>query len=371
MIPADLRPPAAWNGSLEGLAQTYAWVEALRGCRQDPVHHAEGDVFIHTGMVLSELLALPAWAEMPPQTQQILWLAALLHDVAKPITTRVEGERVTARGHSTKGAVMAREILWRLGVGFEVREAVCGLIRYHQVPYFLIDEEGARRRLITLSQVARCDWLARLAEVDMRGRFAADQARILDNVALFFEYATEQGCATAPWAFPSDHARFWFFRKPERQPDYDPFDDHKSEVTVMCGLPGSGKDTWLRTHAPELPVISLDGLRDELEVEPTDPQGPVIEAARARAREHLRAGRPFAWNATNLSRDIRHRIIDLCADYNARVRLVYVEVPAEVQRRRNRERAAAVPEAVIDAMLRRWELPDLTEAHELVWAVES
>ena len=96
---------------------------------------------------------------------------------------------------------------------------------------------------------------------------------------------------------------------------------------------------------------------------------PPARRARESAREHLRRGRSFAWNATNLSRDIRHRIIDLCADYNARVRLVYVEVPESTLRARNRAREAAVPDRVIDRLLRRWELPDRTEAHELVLAL--
>lgn len=371
MTPAELRAPAGPDYKLDwsGLDAAFDWVAGLKGCPQDPIHHAEGDVWIHTEMVLQELLASEAWRALPEGERQIVYLACLLHDVAKPLTTRREGERVTARGHSTKGAVMAREILWRLGVPFSTREAVCGLIRTHQVPYFLIDEVDPQRRLCTLSQIARCDHLTLVAEADMRGRVCQDQARILDNVALFLEAARLEGCAEGPRAFPSDHARFWYFRKPGRSPDYEPYDDSRCTVTVMCGLPGAGKDTWLRQNAPELPVISLDALRAELDVDPEDGQGPVIEAARESAREHLRRGRSFAWNATNLSRDIRHRIIDLCADYNARVRLVYVEVPEGTLRARNRAREAAVPDRVIDRLLRRWELPDRTEAHELVLAV--
>ena len=373
MTPSGLRAPAAPDYKLEWsrLDETYDWVSGLKGCPQDPIHHAEGDVWIHTRMVLDALLAMPAWRALDVEGRDIVYLAALLHDVAKPITTRVEGARVTARGHSTKGALMAREILWRLGVPFATREAVCGLIRYHQVPYFLIDEADVQRRLCTISQAARCDLLALVAEADMRGRVCADQERVLLNVALFAEAAAAEGCASAPRPFPSGLARFWYFRKPERSPDYDPHDDSRCTVTVMCGLPGAGKDTWLKENAPHLPVISLDALRETLDVDPRDPQGPVIEAAREAARVRLRRGEDFAWNATNLSKDIRHRIIDLCADYNARVRLVYVEVPEPTLRARNRARPAAVPDRVIDGLLRRWELPDATEAAELVLAVHG
>jgi hypothetical protein len=98
----------------------------------------------------------------------------------------------------------------------------------------------------------------------------------------------------------------------------------------MSGLPGSGKDTWLATNRPGLPVVSLDDLRAFLAVDATENQGEVIQAARESCREHLRAGRDFVFNATNTVRQTRKRWIDLFADYGARVELVYVEPPLPV-----------------------------------------
>jgi predicted kinase len=89
----------------------------------------------------------------------------------------------------------------------------------------------------------------------------------------------------------------------------------------------------------------------------------VIAAARELARERLRAGEPFVWNATNLSRSIRGQLIDLFAGYRARIEIVYREVPEPDLWRQNRERTRPVPERVIDALLARWTVPDLTEAH--------
>ena len=81
------------------------------------------------------------------------------------------------------------------------------------------------------------------------------------------------------------------------------------------------------------------------------------------ARGYLRAGRDFAWNGTNLSRDLREQSIGHFAAYRARVRIVYVEVPEARLWRQNRGRAAPVPEAIIERLLSRWEVPDRTEAH--------
>jgi predicted kinase len=97
----------------------------------------------------------------------------------------------------------------------------------------------------------------------------------------------------------------------------------------------------------------------------------IVACAREDAREHLRAGRSFVWNATNLSKRIRAQCIRLCAGYGARVRIVYVEVPEPTLRAQNRARPRPVPDAVLDALLDRWEVPDTTEAHDVVYAVTA
>jgi predicted kinase len=116
-----------------------------------------------------------------------------------------------------------------------------------------------------------------------------------------------------------------------------------------------------------MPVVSLDAIRTELGVDPARDQRAVVDAGYQRAREHLRAGRSFVWNATNVSREHRERCTGLIADYRGRVELVAVETSPEVLRERNRARSAPVPAAVIDRLVRRWNAPDLTEAHTLTW----
>jgi predicted kinase len=146
-----------------------------------------------------------------------------------------------------------------------------------------------------------------------------------------------------------------------RPPDVAVHDDTTGEVIVMVGLPASGKDTWLASYPG--PIVSLDALREELDVDPADGQGGVIAAAREAAREHLRAGRGFAWNATNLGDKLRAGVIALARGYRARVRVVYCEATCAQQEARNRARPSPVPRAAIDRMLDRWTMPALDEAH--------
>ncbi|MBD2083510.1 ATP-binding protein [Coleofasciculus sp. FACHB-542] len=85
----------------------------------------------------------------------------------------------------------------------------------------------------------------------------------------------------------------------------------------------------------------------------------------------MRAEKSFVWNATNLSRQLRSSLINLFSAYQARIRIVYLEVSWEELLRRNHSRAANVPEAVIQRMRDRLEVPDLTEAHQVDWVVDS
>ncbi|MEL6348480.1 MAG: AAA family ATPase [Myxococcota bacterium] len=362
--------PPHWTVDWPAINATFDWVQAMAGCPQDPIHHAEGDVWIHTRMVCEALATMGTWRALHPVDRSTIFAAALLHDVSKPETTRIEDDgRITARHHSPKGAIRARGMLWRMGIGSDLREQVCGLVRWHQVPYFCIEQTDPQALLIKTSQVALSRHLAILCEADARGRICADPQRLLDNIALFQALAEDTNCLDRPYRFPNDHARVLWFASPQRDPAYTAYDDTRCEVTLMSGLPGSGKDTWLRAHRPELPVISLDGIRRELGVRPTGNQGRVIQLAKKRAKEFLRSGQDFAWNATNLHLEVRRPLLGLFRDYNARVHIVAVEATAERQRSQNASRTgrARVPDAVIARMVRKWQAPGRHEAHRLTW----
>jgi predicted kinase len=368
LVPAPPRYAVDWPA----LEREYPILSPLSGCPQDPAHHAEGDVAVHTRMVCESLAGSESWRSLPAADREVLFTAAVFHDVGKPDCTRTDEQgRITTRGHSLRGSILTRQLLWRRGVPFELRERVALLVRHHMRPFHLIDRDDALKRALEISLTTRCDHLAVLAEADARGRIAADQQRLLDNVSLFREFCREHGCLDAPRPFLSDHHRFLYFLKDGRHPDSDAPAEFRTEAVLLSGLPGAGKDHWLRHNLAGRAVVALDAIREELGVTPTDDQGAVINRARELAREHLRQGRPLAWNATNVSRQLRRLTVELFAAYQARVRIVYLEAPESILSAQNRQRPGAVPAAVIRRMLDRWEVPDLSEAHEVTRVVRS
>ncbi len=365
--------PPDWCLEWERIQAQFDWIRAMQGVPQDPLYHTEGDVLIHTRMVAESLIASNEWRALLRDEREALFAAALLHDVAKPACTVIEPDgRITSKKHARKGESLAREILWR-GNGldapapFAQRERIVKLVRYHGLPLWFLEKSSPERAVIEASQTTRLDRLALLAEVDVRGRVCGDQQELLERVELFRAFCQEQRCYSSPRSFASAHSRFCFFRSEDRDPEYAAYDDTRFEVVMMSGLPGAGKDRWIRDHLADWPVISLDHLRKDLKIAPEEQQGPVVQAAREQARELMRRQQSFVWNATNVTRLLRAQLIAFFAGYHARVRIVYVEAPFDELLRRNASRSHPVPEAVIYHLLCKLEVPDLTEAHTVEW----
>ena len=369
----DLVPSGPdWSVDWPAIWPLWRELGSLDSCPQDPIHHAEGDVGTHTRMVVETLVADPRWRGLPDDDRSNLFWAAVLHDIGKPaVTKHEEGGRISSKGHSRVGASIARRLLWDAGSPFAWREALCGIIVAHQLPFWLIERPNPERLAIETSWKCRPDFLCLHAEADARGRICEDQQSILDNVALSRTLFEEAGCLNEPFKFANDESRVAFFEREDRDARYAAHEDFRCTVTVMSGLPGSGKDTWIARHRPELPVVSLDALREEMGVSATDNQGRVIQAAYERAREHLRERRDFVWNATNISAQLRSKPLRLLRDYGARIEIVYIEVSPETLLSQNISRDAVVPAAVLENLAAKLEPPGEWEAHRVLRTVKG
>ncbi len=346
-------------------------LQSLSNCEQNPIYHAEGNVWIHTQLVCEVLVSLPAWQAMNARDRSILFAAALFHDIAKPMATQVtEDGDITAKGHVNLGARMVRQILQDLQTPFTIREAIVAIVKYESLPLWFWDKLQPLRSIIKVSQLVRCDWLALMAEADVKGRICADRDRLLDTIEFFREFCQEHHCLDRAYPFASAHSRFIYFQKEDANPTYEAYDSTRLDVILMCGLPGTGKDYWIERNHPDLPVISLDKLRRKMKILPTDGQDNVIQAAKKIAKGHLLTQTSFIWNATNIVKPIRSSLISLFANYDARIRIVYLEVPIDRVLRQNRDRQIPVPTAVIHRYRDRLEIPDLTECHQLDYFVD-
>lgn len=359
------------HATLDGImswAEAQPWCHAMADCAQDPEWHSEGDVWTHTKMVLQQLHDLDEWPSITRHEQLVLIFTALFHDVAKPLTTEVDPEtgRVRSPKHAVKGEHVARSVLRGIDCDLLVREEIARMVRFHGRPAFLLERNDPRHEVVRLSWLVSNRLLYLFALADTRGRDTDSMTRPEENLHLWRLMAEESECFDQPYPFLTDHARFTYFRQREPNLYYVPHEDFACTATLMAGLPGSGKDTWLSRNRRELPVISLDDIRDELGIEPTDNQGRVAQLAQERCREFLRSGISFSFNATNIMRQTRGRWLELFADYRARIEIVYLEPPFADILRQNKMRSDAVPEGVIQRLADKCEPPTWLECHQLV-----
>ncbi len=150
----------------------------LVGCEQEPEWHPEGDVWVHTLMVVDRARALNA--DLDRSRLTTVMLAAVCHDLGKPSTTAVIDGRIRSPDHEEAGVAPTLRMLDALNVhsidGFDVRGQVVGLVANHLKPGMLHKApqvgDGAFRRLARkvdlelLARVARADCLGRTGTFD-------------------------------------------------------------------------------------------------------------------------------------------------------------------------------------------------------------
>jgi len=344
-------------------------IDRMEACEQDITWHGEGNVWNHTKMVLESLVKDKEWQGETEHDSSMTFLAALFHDIGKVYKTKqaIDGHMV-AIGHSAKGARITRRILSKMQMPIADREKIVQMVLMHMIPSRLISTEAAGiRAAIRSSMGAPCNLLSVLAAADTKGRISQDNGnneKSLENVEFFREFCKENNCFTEPFVFKNDYSRFMYFRK-EMWPDTELYDPLEFEVIMMSGLPGSGKDHYIKNNLSHLPMLSLDSLRNKLKVSPEGNQAKVMIASWEGAKELLRKKQPFVFNATNITRFFRRKWIDLFYKYGARTKIIYLEPSFETILKQNRDRDKTVRESVVYDLLDKMDMPDLTEAHIL------
>jgi tRNA nucleotidyltransferase (CCA-adding enzyme) len=159
-------------------------MHALIDCPQEPEWHPEGDVWIHTLMVIDEARRLNG--DLDRARLAAVMLGAVCHDLGKPATTAVIDGRIRSLGHEEAGVEPATRLLDRLNLhsldGFDVRTQVLAITAHHLKPgafYKVRDQvsDGAFRRL---AQKVDMELLARAARADCLGRTGAFDCSAMD-----------------------------------------------------------------------------------------------------------------------------------------------------------------------------------------------
>lgn len=353
----------------------FSWVNDMHGVPQSPVFHAEGDVAIHTQMVLHALVSSKEFAVLDEQKKEILWTAALMHDIEKRSTTFTDEKGgIVSPGHAKKGALTTRSILYRdFATAFYIREQIVALVRYHGLPLWIFEKPNPVKALLKACLEVDTQLLVMLAKADVQGRICSDADELLYKIDLFKELCIEHDCFGKAKSFPNDLSKYRYFRKEDTFAGMEVFDDTKTSVIILSGIAGSGKDFYISQHCKGMPVVSMDELRRKAKIKYNDSKGngQVIQAAKEMAKQYLRDQVPFVWNATNITLQMREQLIDLFDPYKPVIKIVYLEVPYKKLLSQNKDRDFPIPENAVEKMIDKLEVPRTWEAMEVEYVVSE
>lgn len=369
---------AILNGDRDEIRRTFPWGNEMEACPQDSLYHAEGNVWIHTMMVLNG--AEERARERMPEALGQMRLAAMFHDSAKPETTKIEWcdteqrERVKQPNHAKKGADKAWQSLIDAGMPVaDVRE-VAGLVLWHQRPSHILEQSNQAGRICRfVAEGGRWDRLLALCESDQSGRISPNVEEGLLSLELLAIdiQALSENLGFDLMAGEAPQSGEWRVRIGEdwkADPFYAPQERATKRLTIMSGLPGSGKSTWVQENAGDEVVISLDQIRSEFKryKRNQEYEGKCYQEAVSRLRKALAADKSVIWDACNVDVRARSKITRLGRDYGADLRIISIDEPFSACVDRNKGRDFPVPDDAMRGMAFSREMVLATEAHEVL-----
>ena len=387
------------------LCPVFPLLNELADTPQDAEWHSEGNVRIHTEMVIAEmkeLLAVHPISKTLSDEQRLgMLLGAALHDIGKCLTTR-ESEidgciRISSPRHATRGRSYVAPRLPGLQFSSTTNNTALSIVGHHHDPRKMLSRSQGRSRFWRFARTADTQQIYLFEIADNKGRINRNgPAEAFEMLELFRISCEDYGVwgISNPYAdweklisnelsqhgrdqvdYVLCQARRWHEAKEISTPhealarSYE----HRNgfaELVLTCGPSGAGKSEWIKQHLPDHTLISLDSLREEItgRRDQMKHEGQVLQLAKQRLRESLRKKERIVWDATNLRESGRTALIGLGHDYHAKTKIVAFATPPDELHRRNKKRKHGIPSAVIDRQLSRLEWPYAWEAHSVVTA---
>lgn len=351
----------------------------LEKTEQSKTWHKEGNVFIHTMNVTAEMEKQLSKNNITKDNEDyiILMASAICHDLGKATTTKWDDEKndYSTKNHGNEGEKITRTLFYDEDI--LLREKVCYMVRWHMTLHHILDEgkkDLINRKLIQLSNglvpvkymliLNMCDSLGSKNDIE-------DYEFLSKRWDKITSYANDINCFDKPYIFNNeyDKIRFFYFKDKTFPEGVSlPKEYERGTMYVMVGIPGCGKDTFVKEHfGKSLPILCRDDIRTEIGIKGEKPMGDkkqeshVTEIFDERMKKYLREGQSFVINNTNVVKKYRNSYIDKAIQWKFKVVYIYINAPS-IEECKNR-RKGQMPMDVIDRMWRNFEFPNLTECN--------
>ncbi len=314
--------------------------------------HQEKNMFTHTQMVCKEMQTLihdankEKSARFSDDEMLVLMLAALFHDVGKCKCGNTPEGKLLSNGHPLISERICRKLLW--GIDVVDREHICEMVRLHDL--YCLSDISDRKLKTKISKMSM--WM--FLHLDMLFLLwqADDHGAIKDKE---HEGSSERMIARVKNLMDTCE----FHHAPMHAPSAD------FTIYVMCGLPGSGKSTWVQDNLPNLPVISRDDIREELGMTEKgvkfmgtpEQEDLVSKISDGLVNELCRHRKSFVYDNMNSREKYRRSFYDKVRKFSPIVRYIYLEVSDLELLKSRRPEIAEKGETVFEDMVYKMEFP--------------
>lgn len=160
----------------------FTFLSDLLSVEQSPIHHAEGNVWNHTLMVVDEA----AKRKEQSENKRVFMWAALLHDIGKTETTKVKKGKITSYDHDIVGAKQVPDFFNCFINDEDFIKRVTYLVRWHMQLLFVVNNMAFANIKEMKSQTS-INEVALLGLCDRLGRGNVDVKKEAENVRIFLE----------------------------------------------------------------------------------------------------------------------------------------------------------------------------------------
>lgn len=154
----------------------------LKQTEQPFAYHPEGNVWNHTMLVVEEAAKVKTQSFNP---RAFMW-AALLHDIGKPVTTRIHKSQILAYDHDKVGAKLAKKFLENFSDDQDFKNFVVALVRWHMQVLF-VAKNASFADIESIKSEIDINEVALLGSCDRFGRLNVDKDNERKIVELFLK----------------------------------------------------------------------------------------------------------------------------------------------------------------------------------------
>lgn len=380
--------------NLHTLPIAQAYVEQMAATQQNPRYHAEGNVLEHTRMVLGKFFELKSRFSLTQEEEKILYWAAVLHDIGKPVATQLVEGRWKSPGHEKAGLPIARDILMaQADISAEQRRRILDLVRWHGFPLHWALGKEPVEKLKSLNLRTDLRLLGIFAYFDMHGRICEDQDLVLRMMQHFievdvprveYEMGTHQQMMAhyQGWSRKKKNAAWSAVRmdrialveklidtEPRPEFDYDQFmgvANPSRKVVMTVGPSMAGKTSWLQGQFPEGFHVQLKDFQlTEDIVSDTFKTGRLMVEFKYHLSLYTRQIETILLDGRNLHEGLRHQITDAARSLNADIEYVVFENTLEQALALNAVQESPLSEELVREQYHQFDLLHPWEAHHM------